>query len=269
MSLITISQQQWQDWVQWVGARLIIPGSGAPAAGLGLAGQVYIDVTTGEMYGPKTDSGWGSGQVIVPAPEIAFADLTDGFDLAGQGGKLVGVKSDASGLEAVEAAGGGNPSAALASFVDVSNTTETSLVKLEFAAGTLKKGTTLRFRCMGNGTANSNGLVHWQFRIGTATLSGTVVHDACNTTSENADGSQWSIEEYVTVQESAGVYSAVGFVDAKASAFFQWGSWEGSPAFPVTITPETATMAEMTFKIDASSGTSAQIRIATAEIVVP
>ena len=38
----------------------ILSGSGAPTATLGKTGDFYIDKTAVSLYGPKTDSGWGS-----------------------------------------------------------------------------------------------------------------------------------------------------------------------------------------------------------------
>lgn len=40
-------------------------GSGAPAAGLGVDGDFYIDTTNDLIYGPKTGGSWGTGTSIV------------------------------------------------------------------------------------------------------------------------------------------------------------------------------------------------------------
>ena len=38
----------------------IYSGSGAPAATIGATGDYYLDVSTGNLYGPKTATGWGT-----------------------------------------------------------------------------------------------------------------------------------------------------------------------------------------------------------------
>ena len=38
----------------------IYSGNGAPASTTGNAGDFYLDLTTGDLYGPKTASGWGT-----------------------------------------------------------------------------------------------------------------------------------------------------------------------------------------------------------------
>lgn len=40
---------------------IIYSGSGTPAASLGAAGDFYLDLATGLLYGPKTSAGWGTG----------------------------------------------------------------------------------------------------------------------------------------------------------------------------------------------------------------
>ena len=42
----------------------LLNGSGAPAGGLGVDGDFYIDTTANEIYGPKTGGAWGSGTSI-------------------------------------------------------------------------------------------------------------------------------------------------------------------------------------------------------------
>ena len=39
---------------------VIYSGTGAPPAGTGVVGDFYIDVASGNLYGPKTASGWGT-----------------------------------------------------------------------------------------------------------------------------------------------------------------------------------------------------------------
>ena len=45
--------------------RTVLSGSGAPAAGLGLNGDYYIDHATYNIYGPKTAGAWGSPTSLV------------------------------------------------------------------------------------------------------------------------------------------------------------------------------------------------------------
>jgi hypothetical protein len=53
----------------------IFSGSGAPDAGTGSIGDYYLDTITGELYGPKDNSGWGS-----PAIVLMGEDGQDGAD---------------------------------------------------------------------------------------------------------------------------------------------------------------------------------------------
>jgi hypothetical protein len=46
----------------------ILNGSGVPSSGTGVNGDFYIDLSTNEIYGPKTDSGWGSGTSLIGPP---------------------------------------------------------------------------------------------------------------------------------------------------------------------------------------------------------
>lgn len=43
----------------------VLNGSGAPSAGLGSVGDIYLDTASNNIYGPKTTNGWGSGTSIV------------------------------------------------------------------------------------------------------------------------------------------------------------------------------------------------------------
>lgn len=42
----------------------VLSGDGVPDISLGLIGDQYIDTDTGFLYGPKTESGWGTGVPI-------------------------------------------------------------------------------------------------------------------------------------------------------------------------------------------------------------
>jgi hypothetical protein len=39
----------------------VLAGSGAPSAGLGNVGDLYLDASSSTLYGPKTLAGWGAG----------------------------------------------------------------------------------------------------------------------------------------------------------------------------------------------------------------
>ena len=56
----------------------VLSGSGAPSAGTGAEGDTYLDVDTGDTYGPKTEGAWGSasGNIKGDAATIAVGTVT-------------------------------------------------------------------------------------------------------------------------------------------------------------------------------------------------
>lgn len=67
----------------------VLSGAGAPAAGLGNVGDIYIDTTSKSLYGPKTALGWGSATSLAgaagpqgaqgpqgPSGSTSWADIT-------------------------------------------------------------------------------------------------------------------------------------------------------------------------------------------------
>ena len=42
----------------------VLSGAGNPSSVIGLIGDQYINTTTGMLFGPKTESGWGSGVLL-------------------------------------------------------------------------------------------------------------------------------------------------------------------------------------------------------------
>jgi hypothetical protein len=44
----------------------LVSGSGAPDISDGIAGDIYVDSTSGEFWGPKTSSGWGASPFYTP-----------------------------------------------------------------------------------------------------------------------------------------------------------------------------------------------------------
>jgi hypothetical protein len=63
------------------GVSALWSGTGAPASGLGIDGDYYIDSAANALYGPKTDSGWGSAVTlggILRSVSVVAADATAG-----------------------------------------------------------------------------------------------------------------------------------------------------------------------------------------------
>lgn len=56
----------------------LLPGSGIPAAGLGVNGDVYIDTAVPRIYGPKAAGAWGAGVSLVGAAGINGTNGVDG-----------------------------------------------------------------------------------------------------------------------------------------------------------------------------------------------
>jgi hypothetical protein len=70
----------------------ILSGSGAPAGGTGVDGDLYLDTATGELYGPKTGGVWGSPTDLTGP---AGADGADGSQfLSGAGVPAAGLGVD-------------------------------------------------------------------------------------------------------------------------------------------------------------------------------
>ena len=53
-----------QDGQNGQNGSTILSGSGAPTAAAGNNGDFYLDLSTMQLYGPKTASGWGSGTTL-------------------------------------------------------------------------------------------------------------------------------------------------------------------------------------------------------------
>lgn len=53
----------------------ILNGSGGPNLYLGELGDFYIDTDTQEMYGPKTESGWGIPVDLVTNQELGYVHI--------------------------------------------------------------------------------------------------------------------------------------------------------------------------------------------------
>ena len=49
---------------------IILTGAGVPASTLGVVGDVYIDTTSWNIYGPKAAGGWGTAQSLIGPPGL-------------------------------------------------------------------------------------------------------------------------------------------------------------------------------------------------------
>lgn len=63
----------------------ILSGSGAPAAGLGVNGDFYIDTDVDDLYGPKAGGAWGSATSLVGATGSTGAIGPAGPGIASKG----------------------------------------------------------------------------------------------------------------------------------------------------------------------------------------
>lgn len=57
------------DGMEFEGTALWIISSGAPGGSVGKLGDIYLDSLTGDVYGPKTSSGWGSVSANIKGPQ--------------------------------------------------------------------------------------------------------------------------------------------------------------------------------------------------------
>lgn len=87
---------------------MMYSGQGSPSADIGKNGDYYLDTDTGEMYGPKDDSGWGNPIIVLKgedgedgsqihagsgAPDPSLGDLGD-FYLDQANYDMYGPKTD-------------------------------------------------------------------------------------------------------------------------------------------------------------------------------
>jgi hypothetical protein len=65
-------------WQALGGSGTLISGAGAPAAGTGTDGAMYLDTVTNRIYGPKAAGAWPAarGRLMPLAP--TYAQLTSG-----------------------------------------------------------------------------------------------------------------------------------------------------------------------------------------------
>ena len=55
----------------------ILNGAGAPSAGFGVNGDFYLNTSNMNLYGPKTDSGWGTPVDLVGSQELGYVHIQE------------------------------------------------------------------------------------------------------------------------------------------------------------------------------------------------
>jgi len=55
----------------------LLNGVGAPSAGLGINGDFYLNTSNMNLYGPKTESGWGSPTDLVGSQELGYVHIQE------------------------------------------------------------------------------------------------------------------------------------------------------------------------------------------------
>lgn len=55
----------------------LLNGVGAPSAGLGIIGDFYLNTSNMNLYGPKTESGWGSPTDLVGGQELGYVHIQE------------------------------------------------------------------------------------------------------------------------------------------------------------------------------------------------
>lgn len=55
----------------------LLNGVGAPSSGLGIIGDFYLNTSNMNLYGPKTESGWGSPTDLVGSQELGYVHIQE------------------------------------------------------------------------------------------------------------------------------------------------------------------------------------------------
>jgi len=55
----------------------ILNGVGAPSAGLGIVGDFFLNTTNMNLYGPKTESSWGTPVDLVGSQELGYMHIQE------------------------------------------------------------------------------------------------------------------------------------------------------------------------------------------------
>jgi len=53
----------------------LLNGVGVPSIGIGIIGDFYLDTSNMNLYGPKTNSGWGSPTGLAQSQEISYVHI--------------------------------------------------------------------------------------------------------------------------------------------------------------------------------------------------
>lgn len=109
------------DNVNW------IVGAGAPGSGTGEDGDMYLDSTTGDVYGPKAAGAWGGVAANIEGPQGEPGDMTNVFSAP--------LATD-SGTDAYQVDLGGDVSSGQTFLADVGSANTTASPTLENTGGT-------------------------------------------------------------------------------------------------------------------------------------
>lgn len=60
---------------QGIRGNSVLSGSGEPNLYLGINGDFYLNNDTKELYGPKTNSGWGSPVSLIPETNLGYVHI--------------------------------------------------------------------------------------------------------------------------------------------------------------------------------------------------
>ena len=55
----------------------LLNGVGAPSSSLGIIGDFYLNTSNMNLYGPKTESGWGSPTDLVGSQELGYVHIQE------------------------------------------------------------------------------------------------------------------------------------------------------------------------------------------------
>lgn len=140
-----------------------------------------------------------------------FAGSAVGLVPSSAGGTTNYLRAD--GSWAAPTGGGGYPGqAVLTSPVSISNSSsETDLITLTIAGGTMSAGTTYLIRAYGViGTTSSAPTATWRVRIGSGTTGDTLITSIAPTVATSLSNKPWCIEFMVTVRTSGASGTIIG-----------------------------------------------------------
>jgi hypothetical protein len=106
----------------------ILSGSGVPGAGLGVDGDLYLNLATGDFYGPKASGAWGSPvlatglNALVSAAATSATNAASSASAASTSASTAGTAATNAGNSATAAAGSATAAAGSASAASTSET---------------------------------------------------------------------------------------------------------------------------------------------------